>query len=117
MGAAIDYLATLLGLFKTLFDSPQLMITTIEQQTATKSEKGELIRSLSSVYNNINTAPFVQPYNQFGGEPDPHNKFRPITKALMGMSPMRTSLKVIAKDREPESPLLPDSKPNSLSYI
>ena len=52
MGASIDYLATLLGLFKTLFDSPQLMITTtIENQDMNKSEKGDLIRSLSSVYD------------------------------------------------------------------
>lgn len=53
MGAALGYLSTLLSLFKTLFDSPQIMISSVveEHHTKEKSEKSELIRSLSSVFN------------------------------------------------------------------
>lgn len=53
MGAALGYLSTVLSLFKTLFDSPQIMISSVaqEHQTKEKSEKSDLIRSLSSVFN------------------------------------------------------------------
>ena len=50
-GAAIGYLSTLLGLFKTLFESPQLMVKTIEEDIKDQSEKGDLLRSMSSVFN------------------------------------------------------------------
>lgn len=52
MGASLGYLSTLLSLFKTLFDSPQIMVTrVIEDQAKEKSEKKELIRTMSSVFN------------------------------------------------------------------
>ena len=50
-GAAIGYLSTMLGLFKTLFESPQLMVKTIEEEVKDHSEKGDLLRSMSSVFN------------------------------------------------------------------
>lgn len=50
-GAAIGYVSTLLSLFKTLFDSPQLLVKTIEEDVKEKSERGDLIRSMSSVFN------------------------------------------------------------------
>lgn len=51
--AGIGYLSTLLGLFKTLFDSPDLMVKTIEEDTKEKSENLQLIRSMSSVFNQV----------------------------------------------------------------
>lgn len=107
MGASIDYLATLMALFKTLFDSPQLMITAIQQETKDKSEKGDLIRSISSVFN-MTSGPVLNPNPIV--EPETPPRFRSITKAVAG--PPRTLLKVITKEKDKE-----DRSPGSFSDL
>ncbi len=49
--AAIGYFSTLLSIYKTLFESPELMMKVVEQQAKPNSQKRELIRSMSSVFD------------------------------------------------------------------
>ena len=48
--AAIGYFSTLLSIYKTLFESPELMVKVVEKQAKPASHKKELIRSMSSVF-------------------------------------------------------------------
>lgn len=52
MASAIGYISTWIGLFKTLLEHREIMVKTIEKSTKSNSEKGDLIKSLSSVFQN-----------------------------------------------------------------